>query len=302
MLRRWRWLLGQVLIAIAPAQADAAFIAAHAAALAAAVDEQVALAIVASDHYLAMAPGPLRDRHAVAGVQAAVLAQRFSLAVELAAAASEHQRNDPLLIRCQLEALLQTGAFAAFVDRAATAPAAATAAVDAVFECHEAVLLPLAERALRSGDAARGRFVFQRLAAIEPLRGYRLGNLGLCLRQLGELAAARAVYERGRQVAPEDLELENDRGLFLRSSGELAAAAQAFARAWALDLAREESLRGRGPAITNLMHLRLLYPAVLAADPLADANLALSRRPDATMLKRLVLDAISDSLREGPRK
>lgn len=302
MRHRWPWLLAAAIAAIAPAQDDAAFVAAHAAALAAAPTEQATLAAIASDRFLSLPPGAVRDQHLAAGVQVAVLARRFALAAELAAAARARLGEQPQLVGWEVEALLQAGAFAAGVDCASAAPPAAAVAVRTVFERLEATLLPLAERALRAGDTRRGRFVFELLAASEPPRGYRLGNLALCLRQIGDLAAARAIYERARHVAPDDLELENDRGLFLRAVGEPIAAAQAFARAWAMDLARDEPLRGRGPAITNLMHLRLTRPQVLADDPLPDAAMALLLRPDAAMLKRLMLDAIADRLPPRPRR
>ncbi len=199
-------------------------------------------------------------------------------------------------MRCHLTALLRQGAFVEFVDLARVDLAAARDAVHAVFVAEEARLLPLAEQRLRSGDTARGRFVFATLAEVEPPASHRLGNFALCLRQLGELEAARAAYERGLVLAPDDLDLRNDYGLFLRATGDLPGAVRAFEAAWRLDQSRPPELRGRGPAITNLVHLAATRPGVLPRDPIPDAAVALAVRPDATMLKRLVLDVVADRL------
>jgi tetratricopeptide (TPR) repeat protein len=151
-----------------------------------------------------------------------------------------------------------------------------------------------AERALRQGDTASGRFVFEQLAAAGPVSGYRVANFALCLRQLGEVDAARRQYHLALVLAADDLEIENDYGLFLRAQGDVAGALAAFRRGWQLDLARSADVRGRGPAVTNLVHLAAIGVDVGQGDVLADASRALAVRPDATMLRRLTLDVAVD--------
>ena len=160
----------------------------------------------------------------------------------------------------------------------------------------EAKLLPLAAAALRGTDRASGRAVFEAIAALEPFQSYRLANLGLCLRQIGDLEAAERAYELGRQRAPEDLELWNDYGLLLRATGRRNEALAAFRQSVALDLARDDSRRATGPAITNLMHMEALAPGDQGADPVPTATASLVKRPDATMLRRLTVDALLDRL------
>jgi tetratricopeptide (TPR) repeat protein len=277
-------------------QDDAAFVAALARVEAAPPGERAAAAAAALAQFLGLRDEATRQRHEVAGVAMALAADRLPLAVELATAARVRHPHEPQLVRCHATALLRQGAFAAFVDMARADLASARDVVHAVLLEEEARLLPLAEQALRTGDTARARFVFETLAAVEPPASHRLGNLALCLRQLGELDAARAAYERGLRLAPDDLELRNDYGLFLRATGDLPGAVRAFEAAWQLDLSRPPDRRGRGPAVTNLVHLAATRPGVLARDPIADAVLALAVRPDATMLKRLVLDVAADRL------
>ena len=92
----------------------------------------------------------------------------------------------------------------------------------------EARLLPLAAAALRGPDRPAGRLVFERLYELAPFVSYRASNLGLCLRQIGDLDAARRVYQSGLERAPADLELWNDYGLFLRAAGQREQALAAF--------------------------------------------------------------------------
>lgn len=286
-------LLGAVAL---PAQTAAAFTAAHARFVAAPAEQRGAAAALASDGFLLLPAGDARTSCLVDGLVATVAAGRHALAIGLADEARAAGPATSELVVAHLTALLHAAPWATFVDRAVADLAERPAAVQAVLAAEEAKLLPLAEKALRAGDTSRGRFVFAELAAIEPVASYRLGNLALCLRQLGDLPAARAVYERARVAAPEDLELENDYGLFLRATGDEQGAVRAFTRAWQLDLARAPELRARGPAITNLLHFAATRPGLLADDPLPAAREALAVRPDATMLKRLVLDVGLDRL------
>jgi tetratricopeptide (TPR) repeat protein len=285
-----------------PAQDDAAFVAAFAAFAAATGEAAVAAAAAASDQFLALPPGEARDRHLVAGVQVTEVAGRAAIAIDLALAARRNGSADARLVEHHLRALLATERFTAFVDQARLDRDSQLAALQTVLAANEARLLPLAERALRSGDTARGRFVFAELAAIAPEAPWRLANFALCLRQLGEVDAARAAYERGLAAWPDDLDLTNDFGLFLRGNGELVAAGAMFARSHALDVARTGDLHRRGPGITNLVHMHALHPDVAAPDPLPDARRALAVRPDAAMLARLVLDVSLDRLAPPPRR
>ena len=294
------WLAGAAAL---PGQTVAAFTEAQAQFVAASAEQRRAAAALASDRFLLLPAGAGRARCLVDGVVATVAAGRHALAIGLADEARAAGLASSELVAAHLTALLHAASWTAFADRAVADLAEWPAAVHAVLAAEEAKLLPLAEKALRAGDTTRGRFVFAELAAIEPVASYRLGNLALCLRQLGDLPAARAVYERARVAAPEDLELENDYGLFLRATGDEQGAVRAFTRAWQLDLARAPELRARGPAITNLLHFAATRPGLLADDPLPAVREALALRPDATMLKRLVLDVGLDRLtgrRPGP--
>ncbi len=284
------------------AQDDRPFLAAHARFAAATGPERAGLARAASDHYLALPAGDLRLQHAPAGAEATLTAERFALVVDIATEARRVGNGSPTLVHSHLTALVRQQQLAAFVDQAASDLARVRAVVQQVLATEEGALLPMIGTALRQGDTKRARWLFAELAAIEPAPGYRLGNFALCLRQLGEIEAARTVYQQARALQPLDLDLENDYGLFLRANGEPQAAVQAFLRGWQLDLARPAELRARGPAVTNLVHLAATRPDLpLPFDPLAAANVALAARPDATMLKRLVLDVALDRL-TGPRK
>jgi tetratricopeptide (TPR) repeat protein len=281
---------------VALAQQDAAFAAAYERFALATPANGRELAVAASDRYLAIDDAAARAAHRVAGLHATTKAERWALALELAGEARTTGSRGPLLVMCHLEALVRSGAFVAFVEQAIADLPTARAAVHGVLATEEARLLPMAEKALRAGDPRAARFVFAELAAIEPAAAHRLGNFALCLRQLGEIAVAREVYERARGQAPDDIELENDYGLFLRANGDRSGAVRAFRRAWSLDLQRDPQLRARGPAITNLVHMEALWPGSIGGDPLPDAAKALAVRPDATMLKRLVLDVVLDRL------
>ncbi len=254
------------------------------------------LAVRASDLFLALPPGPERTAHVAAGVHATLAAGRSELAADLAAAARGHGNAEPLLVQSHLQALVRADRFDAFVELARADAARDPAPVAAALRAEESRLGPRAERALRHGDGARGRFVFEQLAALQPPQSWRTANLALCLRQLGDVEAARALYAAAVRTWPDDLELGNDFGLFLRAVGDVVGAVEQFRRSHTLDLARAPGQRGRGPAITNLLHLEATRPGVLGDDPLPAANAALALRPDALMLRRLALDVALDRL------
>jgi hypothetical protein len=81
----------------------------------------------------------------------------------------------------------------------------------------------------------------------------------------------------------------------------------AFWESVRLDWARGPALRGKGPAITNLVHMEALgvgaSPAAGAGaagqDPVPLGREALAQRPDATMLRRLMLDVELDRRTTG---
>jgi tetratricopeptide (TPR) repeat protein len=154
--------------------------------------------------------------------------------------------------------------------------------------------LPLAASALRGPDRPAGRGIFERLARLEPWASYRVANLGLSQRQIGDAEAAERVYRSGLARAPLDLELWNDLGLLLRARGRRAAAVEAFRESVRIDLARPAAARGTGPAITNLLHMEALEPGAPGQDPLPTALHSLAQRPDATMLRRLTIDVLLD--------
>ncbi|MGB3969472.1 MAG: hypothetical protein WBO45_22250 [Planctomycetota bacterium] len=290
-----------LLAAALGAQDEATFLAAYDRFAAATGETVVPTATAASDRFLELPPGAARNRQLVAGARASRIAGRSRTALDLATEArdvAEHAEAaiSGELVREHLLALAAAGTFASFVDRARADLAAFANEVHDALAATETQMLPRAEQALRSGDTARGRFVFAELAAIEPPAPWRLANFALCLRQLGEYPAARAVYERGRKLWPDDLDLANDHGLLLRASGDLQGAVAAFRKSHELDLARPDDQRRRGPAITNLVHLAATRPEVVQADPLPDASRALALRPDAAMLARVYLDVALDRL------
>jgi len=247
----------------------------------------------ACDAFLRLAPGPARDERLPAGAALALAAGRNELALELATGGEL-----PELVTVRLRALARLGRFDAFVDGLLEVLPAAPAAARAALESEEGRLLPMAAEALRREDPTPGKFVFQMLARLEPVQSYRIANAALCLRQLGDVDAALAMYERGRELAPDDLQLLNDQGLLLRGIGRHDEAIATFRRAVALDLERPEPMKGRGPAITNLMLSECLQPGSAGDDPLPIAVDALRRRPDARLLRRLTLDVQLDRLEQ----
>ena len=249
----------------------------------------------ASNAFLRLRAGPERRARLVAGSRATLTSGRPELAHRLAMEVEE-RAQPPALAEVRLRALAQLGRLPAFAAALASVVPRTPTAAQAALQQEEAKLLPLAAAALRGTDRASGRAVFEAIAALEPFQSYRLANLGLCLRQIGDLEAAERAYELGRQRAPEDLELWNDYGLLLRATGRRNEALAAFRQSVALDLARDDSRRATGPAITNLMHMEALAPGGQGADPVPTATASLVKRPDATMLRRLTVDVLLDRL------
>jgi tetratricopeptide (TPR) repeat protein len=274
-----------VLAGAAAAQQAAAFDQAHAALVAAESTQRPAAARAAAMAFLALPNGPERSARLMEGAEALVAAERAPLAAEVVAEARAIGMRSGRLARVAVAAALRSQDFGAAV---------AVARKDAVAWPADVLAAAGAERALRQGDTASGRFVFEQLAAAGPVSGYRVANFALCLRQLGEVDAARRQYHLALVLAADDLEIENDYGLFLRAQGDVAGALAAFRRGWQLDLARSADVRGRGPAVTNLVHLAAIGVDVGQGDVLADASRALAVRPDATMLRRLTLDVAVD--------
>lgn len=248
-----------------------------------------------SNAFLRLPEGAARTERLALGAEATLAAGRIDHALRLSTPAEEPQR-DPRLLTVRLRALARSDRLVEMtriVERqAATEPEAIAAALRA----EEGRLLPLAAAALRGPDRPSGRMIFEFLATLEPIESYRVANLGLCLRQIGDVDAAFRTYELGRRVAPNDLELWNDYGLLLRASGRREEALAAFRRSVALDLERGTDKRATGPAITNLLHMEALSPGAQGADPVPTATEALAQRPQATMLRRLMLDVQLDRL------
>ena len=204
------------------------------------------------------------------------------------------------MLRWQLHALARAGRLAEFAALADARRGDHGAVVDAVLAAEEQRLLEGAAKALRTGQTALGRGVFEALAAVRPPRAWRYANLGLCLRNLGATEAAELAYAKARQLAPEDPQIENDYGLFLRGTARIEDAVKAFRHSHALDGARNGGRPGRGPAITNLMHLQAVGIGHHSPDPLPEGRAALALRPRAAMLRRLVLDVSLDRLAGSP--
>lgn len=249
-----------------------------------------------SDIFLRLPDGDERSQRLPAGAHATLHSGRTEIALQLASPRSGEMQSNDVLLTVQMQALARLGRLAEFArilgKQSSTKPAAVTAAL----RSEEGRLLPLAAMALRTPDRPAGRAVFQYLATLEPVQSYRVANLGLCLRQIGDVPAAFQTYALGKKLAPNDLALWNDYGLLLRATGRHEEALSAFRRSVAIDLRREESQRGQGPAITNLMHFESLHPGKAGADPMPTAKFALEQRPHATLLRRLTLDVTLDRL------
>jgi tetratricopeptide (TPR) repeat protein len=292
------WLAGVIsaLGAGARAQTAAGFDAAWATLVAAPRGEWPQAAVRASDAFLALPPGDDRSARLENGIEAALFAGRRDLALDLALEGRAGGRGSDRLVTLHLRALLQLGRLDAFVASAREDLATHRTQVEAALVAEQATALPLADAALRRGDTATGRFVFEQLATIEPADPWRLANYALACRHLGDLQAAADAYERACRLAPDDAMLQSDHGLFLRAIGDREAALAAFRRSLELDTATPGGRRGQGPAITNLMHGEALRPGSVRPDPLPDAAAALAQRPDAAMLRRLLLDTTLDRL------
>lgn len=280
-----------------PAQQSAELLAAFDAAakvyIEADASERAARAAAASSAFLRLPEGPGRAARRVLGAEATLDAGRVDYALRLSAAPDAGDYPDRLLT-VQLRALARLGRLRELFRLVERQEGRAPDAVRAALRAEEAALLPLAARALRGPDRPIGRGVFERLAALEPFASYRVANLGLCLRQIGDVAAAERVYRAGLARAPLDLELWNDLGLLLRARGRRSAALDAFRESVRIDLGRPAEACAKGPAITNLLHMEALEPGAAGSDPLPTALRSLGQRPDAVMLRRLTLDVLLD--------
>tara|TARA_R110002096_G_scaffold182321_1_gene360034 strand:- start:2090 stop:3079 length:990 start_codon:yes stop_codon:yes gene_type:complete len=254
-----------------------------------------------SDIFLRLPIGAARSQRIATGAHATLHSGRTEIALELATPSDGKKQHNGVLLTVQLQALARLGRLVEFARILENQSNSQPDAIATALRSEEGRLLPLAAAALRTPDRPAGRAVFQYLATLEPIQSYRVANLGLCLRQIGDIPAAFQTYALGQKLAPNDLELWNDYGLLLRATGRLEEALAAFRRSVAIDLRRDGPLRGQGPAITNLMHFESLRPGVAGADPMPTACLALEKRPHATLLRRLTLDVTLDRLADGPR-
>ena len=298
-MRRLSWLLPLLLAAAVCGQQDQELLAAFdrlAARLDGAAPAQVAeLAAEASNAFLRLPEGAARDERLPAGATATLMAGRTEHALRLSTP-EQGAGFRPRLHTVRLRALAQLGRLVEFARLLRMPGQAPRDAAAVALAREEGRLLPLAAAALRGPDRPAGRLVFERLYELAPFASYRASNLGLCLRQIGDLDAARRVYASGLERAPGDLELWNDYGLFLRAAGQREQALAAFRRGVELDLARGAALRATGPAITNLLHLEALWPGSQGQDPVPVAEQALAQRDQAKMLRRLMLDVQLDRL------
>ena len=279
---------------------EAAFRAAPAA-------QRKQLAHQVSDAFLRLPIGADRSNRLASGALATLVAGEADMALRMLpaddaadGAASDGAASDAILT-IRLRALARLGRLSAFARIAEKRWETSPNAVAAAMQIEERLLLPLAAKALRTRDRPYGRLVFQYLANLRPVQSYRVANLGLCLRQIGDLDAAFQAYAQGQRLAPEDLQLWNDYGLLLRATGKVEEALAAFRTSVRLDLQRPEPMRGQGPAITNLMHAEVLHSGRVglkgeAGDPMPTAVMALKKRPQATLLRRLMLDLTLDRL------
>jgi len=257
---------------------------------------QPSLLLQLSDSFLRLPEGKGRQQRLPTGAHATLQSGRNKIALELTTPADGNLHTNGALLTIQLQAFARLGRLKDFVRTLETHSSAAPDAAKNALRLEESRLLPLAAMALRTSDWPAGRAVFEYLANLAPIQSYRVANLGLCLRQIGDIQAALKTYARGRELAPNDLDLWNDYGLLLRATGRHEEALSAFRRSVAIDLQRDESQRGKGPAITNLMHFESLWPGASGTDPMPTARLALKKRPLATLLRRLTLDVTLDRL------
>ena len=263
-------------------------------------EAKAALLLQASDAFLRLPLGSERNKRLVQGALAALHSERTQIALEIPSKPDESiEESQPELLLIHLQALARLGRLLDFERLAQQQANQHPQAVESALRQEERYLLPLAAQALRTADQSSGRALFEALAKLKPVQSYRVANLGLCLRQIGEIDAAFETYEYGLKLAPQDLELWNDYGLLLRATGQRQQALKAFRQSVAIDLQRDEPLRGQGPAITNLIHAESMHPKKNGSDPMATARIALKKRPGATLLRRLTLDVTLDSLCNG---
>ncbi len=261
---------------------------------------KAALLLQASDAFLRLPLGIERNKRLAQGALAALHSGRTQIALEIASKSGQsRERSQPELLLVHLQALARLGRLLDFERLAQQQANQHPQVVESALRQEERYLLPLAAKALRTADQPSGRTLFEALAKLKPVQSYRVANLGLCLRQIGEIDAAFEIYEYGLKLAPQDLELWNDYGLLLRATGRREKALDAFRRSVAIDLQRDEPMRGQGPAITNLVHAESMHPKKNGTDPMATARIALKKRPGATLLRRLTLDVTLDRLCKG---
>ena len=294
-LAPWQALAAQDPLLVEFDRLEAAFRAAPAA-------QREQLAHQVSDAFLRLPIGADRSNRLASGALATLVAGEADMALRMLPAddVADGAASDAILT-IRLRALARLGRLSAFARIAEKRWETSPNAVAAAMQIEERLLLPLAAKALRTRDRPYGRLVFQYLAKLRPVQSYRVANLGLCLRQIGDLDAAFQAYAQGQRLAPEDLQLWNDYGLLLRATGKVEEALAAFRTSVRLDLQRPEPMRGQGPAITNLMHAEVLHSGRVglkgeAGDPMPTAVMALKKRPQATLLRRLMLDLTLDRL------
>ena len=275
----------------APAQLVAAFDRAAAAYASAPADERGDRARLLSNAFLMLPSGRERQARLALGAEATLAAGRWEHALRICTLPLGTP-DPPRLAAVRLQALIRLGRLSEAAALVAKHRHSRPGVLAPALRAEERALLPLAAAALRTADQGAGRLMFEELARLAPVQPYRLTNLALCLRQIGEVDAARRVYEAARELAPDDLEVWNDYGLFLRANGRHAEALRAFERSVTLDLDRAAAERAKGPGITNLMHLEALAPGSAGRDPVPVATEALAQRPQATMLRRLMLDVV----------
>ena len=295
------------LLALGPclAQQDPAaeFDAVRARAVASGSPAMDATAKEALDWFLRIEDPAARRLRLPAAAAVALDAGRPALAVDLGREAMELGGATPALAVPVARGLAATGRFEELVVLcrsvgAAGQEAAVFVAMDpAELARVEGQVLPLADRAMRSGRTEDALWVFDALVQADPDNGVRLANLALTLRHLGRRSEAAAAYRQAMEVAPTDDQIRSDHGLFLRACGNWAQAAVELRRAMEL-----EAVMGAGPAVTNLVQMEVLRPGSSGIDAAGAAARALAVRPEAAMLRRLNLDLVGDRLRNPDKR
>lgn len=198
--------------------------------------------------------------------------------------------QDPVQ-RDAVRALVAEGKMEAALKKAQEIERTDPAAVWQALRYDARAWLPQGGAWLRAGRDADAIWVFQVLADGEPGPGWvpgeawALANLALTQRHLGWVDAAEKTYRLGLAAAPLDPLVWNDWGLFLRGQGRLQDARAAFEQSVAVD--QDPAV---GPALTNLVQLAAMHPAVLPRPPMDLLREGLSRRPNGRMLRRLAIE------------